>query len=156
VAIARYTGAFPLPVRAPAMLNQAGLFQAIANAVLVLHVGYVLFVVLGLVLILFGAWRHWHWVSNYWFRLTHLAAIAVVVVQTWFGLACPLTTLEQFLRTRAGQTVYSGDFIAYWLQKFLFFDAGPIVFIALYTCFGMLVALSWVLVRPVRRHHKLR
>ena len=29
-----------------------------------------------------------------WFRLAHLTAIAVVVLQAWFGVICPLTTLE--------------------------------------------------------------
>ena len=62
----------------------------------------VLFVVAGLVLVVAGNLRHWPWVNHLWFRLAHLAAIAVVVAESWFGMACPLTTLEMWLRAEAG------------------------------------------------------
>ena len=40
-------------------------------------------------------------------RLAHLAAIAVVVAESWLGLTCPLTTLESWLRARAGVAPYA-------------------------------------------------
>lgn len=123
----------------------------LANAVLIAHVGVVLFIIGALVLTLVGGWRGWAWVRNVWFRSLHLAGIAYVALEAWLGIVCPLTTLELWLRSRAGQAVYEGDFIAYWLRKLLFYEAEPWVFIAAYTGFGLLVALSWVLVPP-RRH----
>lgn len=125
-------------------------YQTLANAVLALHVGVVLFIVGSLVLILAGGVRGWRWVRNPWFRALHLAAIVVVVLQSWAGIMCPLTTLEHWLRARAGQVSYEGDFIAYWLSKLLFFEAPPWVFIAVYSAFGLLVALSFYFVPPVR------
>lgn len=125
-------------------------YQTLANAVLALHVGVVLFIVGSLVLILAGGVRGWRWVRNPRFRALHLAAIAVVVLQSWAGVMCPLTTLEHWLRARAGQVSYEGDFIAYWLSKLLFFEAPPWVFIAVYSAFGLLVALSFYFVPPVR------
>ncbi len=125
-------------------------YQTLANAVLALHAGVVLFIVGSLVLILAGGVRRWRWVRNPWFRALHLAAIVVVVLQSWAGVMCPLTTLEHWLRARAGQVSYEGDFIAYWLSKVLFFEAPPWVFIAVYSAFGLLVALSFYFVPPVR------
>lgn len=123
-------------------------YRLLANAVLVLHVGVVLFVVAGLILTLVGGALRWRWVRNFWFRAAHLAAIAYVALQSWFDIVCPLTTLEQWLRTQAGQVAYEGDFIGYWLGRLLFYQAPPWVFITTYSMFGLLVVWSWFAVRP--------
>ena len=125
-----------------------GFFQLLANAVLVLHVSIVLFIVGGLLLTLVGAACKWAWVKNFWFRGLHLAGIAYIAMEAWLGIICPLTTLEQWLREQAGQAVYAGDFVAYWLRKFMFYEAEPWVFIAAYSGFGLLVLLSWFLCAP--------
>lgn len=130
------------------MPETSGCYQLLADAVLALHAGVVLFVVGGLCLVLLGGARRWRWVRNFWFRVLHLAAIAYVALQSWFGIVCPLTTLEQWLRGRTGQAAYEGDFIAHWLGKLLFFRAEPWVFVVVYSIFALLVAASWLLVRP--------
>lgn len=121
-----------------------------ADAILLLHVIFVAFVVIGLLLIFAGKWRHWRWVHNFWFRLLHLLAIAYVVLQSWLGAICPLTIWEMQLRARAGDAVYSGSFIAHWLGQLLYYRAPEWVFIVIYTGFGALVAASWYWVRPRR------
>jgi hypothetical protein len=126
------------------------LFQALANAVLGIHVLFVLFVVGGLILIIAGGCLKWHWIRNLWFRLGHLAAIGFVVLESWLGIFCPLTTLELWLRGLAGQTTYEGDFIAFWLRKIIFFEGPPWVFTVVYTVFGAMVILSWVIFPPLR------
>lgn len=136
------------------MTNAFYLF--LANAVLIAHLGVVLFIIGALVLTLLGGWRGWDWVRNVWFRSLHLAGIAYVALEAWLGIVCPLTTLELWLRSRAGQAIYDGDFIAYWLRKLLFYEAEPWVFIAAYTVFGLLVALSWMLVPPRRNRSQLQ
>ena len=133
------------------MLNNSA-YLALADAVLVLHVAIVLFVIGGLVLILVGNRRAWLWVNTWWFRLAHLGAIAVVVAEAWFGVTCPLTTLEAWLRLRAGASAYGGSgFIEHWLQRLLYYDAPPWVFTFGYTLFALLVALAWWRYPP-RRH----
>ena len=124
-----------------------------ADALLLAHVLFVLFVVLGLLLVFAGWRRSWSWVRNPWFRVAHLAAVAVVVLQSWLGVICPLTTWEMALRAKAGDTVYGGTFIAHWLGEFLYWDAPAWVFAVCYSLFGLLVVLSWVWVppRPFRR-----
>ena len=122
-----------------------------ADAVLLLHVLFVLFVVAGLLLVLAGKLLAWSWVRNWWFRVAHLAAIVVVALQAWFGVVCPLTTLEMSLRRRAGGATYEGTFISHWLQSILYYRAPAWVFAVCYTAFALLVVLSWVWVRPNRR-----
>ena len=124
------------------------LYHTLADLVLIAHVGFVAFVVVGLGLILAGGFLGWNWIRNPWFRLAHLAAIGVVALESWFGITCPLTILELHLRERAGDTTYDSTFIAHWLQKLLFFDAPSWVFTAGYTLFGLLVVASWCQFRP--------
>jgi hypothetical protein len=119
-----------------------------ADAVLMVHVGFVIFVVLGLMLILIGGGLGWSWVRNRRFRLLHLSAIGVVILQSWLGVICPLTVLEMFLRERAGEAGYTGSFIAHWLENLLYFEAPAWVFALVYSLFGLLVAASWFWVRP--------
>lgn len=123
-----------------------------ADAVLLLHVLFVVFVVIGLLLILAGKLMSWGWVRNWWFRVIHLAAIGIVVLQSWLGVICPLTTLEMFLRGKAGDTTYAGSFVAHWLESILYYQAPAWVFAACYTAFAAVVVLSWVWVRPHGRH----
>jgi Protein of Unknown function (DUF2784) len=83
-------------------MTEATMLRVLADAVLLLHVAVVLFVVGGLLLVVFGNLRGWAWVNARWLRLAHLAAIGVIVAETWLGLVCPLTTLEMWLRAQAG------------------------------------------------------
>ena len=128
-------------------------YQVLADAVLVLHLGIVVFIVAGLVLVVAGNVRGWRWVNAWWFRLAHLAAIGVVVAQAWLGQVCPLTTLEVWLRGRSGQPVYAGSFVAHWVQRILFYDAPPWAFTLAYTLFGLLVIAVWWRFPPLRRRH---
>ena len=123
-------------------------FNVLANAVLLLHFGIVLFVVGGLVLIIFGNLLSWRWVNSLWFRSTHLAAIAIVVAESLLGITCPLTTLESWLRAQAGSSAYGGGFIEHWVARLLFYQAPPWVFTLAYTLFGLLVAVVWVRFPP--------
>lgn len=125
-------------------------YRVAADLVLIVHVLFVLFVMLGLLLIIAGGALRWSWVRNPWFRLAHCAAIVVVVLQAWLGVICPLTTVEMALREKAGDATYSGSFIAHWLGKLLFYEAPSWVFTLAYTAFGALVAASWIWVRPRR------
>ncbi len=129
-------------------MDSGFLYLLAADLLLFGHVLFVAFVVLGLALVLLGKPLGWAWVCNPWFRFVHLAAIAVVVLQSWIGLICPLTTWEMALRERAGDVVYSGSFISYWLESLLYFQAPAWVFTLCYTVFGAAVAASWFWIRP--------
>jgi hypothetical protein len=129
-------------------------YQLLADALLIIHFGVVLFVVGGLVVVVAGNRLQWRWVNHRWFRLAHLAAIAFVVVQAWAGQACPLTTLESWLRVRAGRSAYDESFVEHWLQRLIYCDAPFWVFTAAYTAFAVLVLLAWWRFPPRRGRGK--
>lgn len=131
-------------------MDSGFLYLLAADLLLFGHVLFVAFVVLGLALVLIGKLWGWAWVRNPWFRFAHLAAIGIVVLQSWVGLICPLTTWEMALRERAGDVVYAGSFISHWLESLLYFQAPAWVFAACYTGFGIVVIASWLWVRPRR------
>jgi Protein of Unknown function (DUF2784) len=126
------------------------LLLMLADAILVVHVLFVFFVVFGLVAVYLGYFLNWLWVRHLSFRLLHLLAIGIVVLQSWLGVICPLTIWEMALRKEAGAGTYAGSFIQHWLHQLLFYTAPDWVFILLYSAFGLLVLASWFLVRPKR------
>jgi len=125
-------------------------YSILADLVLVTHTLVVFFIVGGLALVLLGAALGWAWIRYYWFRMAHLAAIAVVALQSWLEIFCPLTTLEMYLRNQAGQAAYSESFIAHWLHGLLYYEAPFWVFSLCYTLFGLTVLAAWVLIPPRR------
>lgn len=134
-------------------------YQIAADGLLVLHVLFILFVVLGLACIAAGWAHNWRWTRNPWFRAGHLAAISIVVLQAWLGLNCPLTIWEMQFRERAGQFTYSGSFIEHWLHRLIFYEADAWVFILAYTVFGIAVIATWIGYPPrrgVRREKSAR
>lgn len=131
-------------------------YALLADLVLALHAAVVLFVVGGLALIVAGNLARWRWVNGWWFRLAHLAAIGVVVAESWLGIACPLTTLEYWLRGEAGTAAGADGFIAYWLGRLLYYQLPARVFLLAYTLFGILVVLAWWRYPPQRRRRRAR
>jgi hypothetical protein len=128
-----------------------GFYRTLADLVLAIHFGIVVFVVGALPLIVVGNLRGWALVNALWFRLVHLVAIAVVAAQAWVGVVCPLTTLESWLRARAGQATYETSFIEHWLTRLLFYEAPQWVFTAAYTVFCLAVAAAWWRFPPRKR-----
>ena len=82
----------------------------LADLVVVVHFSFVLFVILGGLLVL------------RWPRLAylHLPAAAWGVLIEFAGWVCPLTPLEQSLRLKAGEQGYSGSFIEHYVLPLLY------------------------------------
>ncbi|MES2564878.1 MAG: DUF2784 domain-containing protein [Pseudomonadota bacterium] len=117
-----------------------------ADAVLVLHFAFVLFVVGGLAAIWCGAALRWKWVRDRRFRLAHLAAIFFVTAEALAGIACPLTVWEDALRGAPGDT----SFIARWVHSVMFYHLPEWIFTLAYALFAAIVALTFWLVPPQR------
>src|SRR4051794_38654141 len=94
-------------------------YEAMADAILVIHTAYVAFVVLGELAILIGAVLKWRWVRNMWFRLIHLAAIAIVALEAVFDVNCPITDWEVALRKKAGQEISDVSFVARLMDQIM-------------------------------------
>ena len=86
------------------------LFGLAAEAVVAFHFAFVLFVVLGGLLV-------WRWPRVAWVHLPCAVWGALVEVT---GLICPLTPLEKWLRESAGLASYGGGFIAHYIVPLLY------------------------------------
>lgn len=119
-----------------------------ANAVLLLHLTYVSFVVVGLLAIVIGLMMRKSWARSPGLRIAHLTAIGIVVGETLLGITCPLTILERRLREAAGQPAVEGDFIASWVHRLMFFDLPPWLFATMYVAFGLTVLAIFLIAPP--------
>lgn len=127
------------------MLVNMALF---ADLVLVTHFLFVAFVVGGLAVIWLGAAFNWTWIRNFWFRAAHLGAIGFVVTESLVGILCPLTVLEDALRQSSQP---ESSFIQRWVSRLLYYDLPERVFTITYLVFGLIVALTFIYIRPERR-----
>ena len=123
----------------------------LADLIVVLHLGYVLFVLVGFALIWLGVWFRWEWVRRPRFRIPHLVFTVIVPLEALIGLECPLTTWERQLRARAGEAAESISFIGRLARDLLFYQAEQWVFTACYVGFGVLVVATFFLVPIGRR-----
>ena len=82
----------------------------LADAVLVLHLGFIVWAVAGGLALL---WRPW-------LAAVHLPAAAWAAWISFSGGICPLTPLEQRLRRDAGQQGYEGGFIEHYVGALIY------------------------------------
>jgi hypothetical protein len=85
-------------------------YRAAADAILVSHLAFVLFVVFGALLLL--RWPRLAWL--------HIPAVVWAAFIEFSGMICPLTPLEVALRQRAGQAGYGGGFIDHYVVSLLY------------------------------------
>lgn len=85
-------------------------YRLLADAILLLHLAFVLFAVLGGLLLL----RHPRLIC------LHLPALLWGVTVEWADWICPLTPLENQLRMLGGQAGYAGGFIEHFVLMVLY------------------------------------
>ena len=81
-----------------------------AELIVILHLGFILFVLFGGFLIL-----KWHRIV--WLHLPAVIWGALIELAGWY---CPLTPLEQSLRQAAGEGGYSGGFIEHYIVPLIY------------------------------------
>ena len=86
------------------------LHRVLADLALVLHAAFVAFAIAGALLAL-----RWHWIP--WL---HLPAVAWGAVVEFTGWICPLTPLENALRSAGGSAGYSGSFLEHYIFPLLY------------------------------------
>ncbi|MGD8591028.1 MAG: DUF2784 domain-containing protein [Chromatiales bacterium] len=98
------------------------IYKAIADLLVGIHFTFILFVVLGGLLVL----------KRTWVALLHLPCVAWGVLIEWQGWICPLTPLEIHFRELAGGAGYPGGFIEHYLMPLIYpADLTPTLQIAL-------------------------
>ena len=86
------------------------IYRALADLVLVTHLAFAVFTVLGGLLVLRRRSLLW----------PHLAAVLWGVVIQWANWTCPLTPLESRLREAGGEAGYEGGFVEYYVSMILY------------------------------------
>jgi hypothetical protein len=129
-------------------------YGVLADFVVVVHLAYVAFVVLGQLVIIAGAAFRWQWIRNFSFRLIHFAAIVIVALEAVFGIECPLTIWEYRLRLLAGEEGSADSFVARGVHAVMFYEAPDEVFTTAYVSFALAVLLTLWLVPPRRTRHR--
>ena len=97
------------------------LYRLLADFVLVIHFCFVLFTVFGGLLVL----------RRRWIAALHLPAVVWGILIEFFWWTCPLTTIENMLRQRGGESGYDGGFIDYFVSLVLYMPLAPSVRFAL-------------------------
>jgi hypothetical protein len=87
--------------------------QRLADLVLVAHLGFIVFAVFGGLLAL----------RVRWLPLVHLPSVAWGAFVELTGRVCPLTPLENALRSGSGDAGYSGSFVEHYLLPIVYPDA---------------------------------
>jgi hypothetical protein len=126
----------------------------LADVIVVAHLAFAAFIVLGFVAIGVGGWRGWGWVRHRKLRWAHALAMGLVGVEALIGMACPLTVWEAALRERAGQSADPGAFVARIASRLLFYDFPPWVFTTAYLALTAAVLLLWRWLPPVGRKRR--
>ena len=119
---------------------------SLADLVLLLHFAFVLFVVGALLAIWMGVRLHWGIARQRVFRLAHLSAVWFVAIETLLGFACPLTLLEDALRTN--NNAEGGGFLQRWVSRILYWDLPPWVFAVAYLLFAIVVTATYLKYPP--------
>jgi hypothetical protein len=86
------------------------LYRLVAEAVLLLHLAFIVFVILGAAL---AARRRW-------LAFVHVPAAAWGFFIELTGRACPLTSAENYLRIKSGEAGYPESFIEHYLLAIIY------------------------------------
>ncbi len=117
----------------------------LADLVLLLHFGFVVFVVGGLCAVWIGIAVDRRFARHRAFRLVHLCAVWFVAIETLLGFACPLTILEDSLRSN---NLAEGGFLQRWVSQLLYWDLPVWVFALAYILFALIVTGTYIKYPP--------
>jgi hypothetical protein len=95
------------------------LYHLLADVVFVVHLAFIIFVIVGALLV-------WWW---RWMVIPHLVAVIWGLAIEFLSAPCPLSPLEQMLLQRAGEEAYGGGFIDHYLVPLIYPDAHPRFFL---------------------------
>jgi len=123
-------------------------YKIFADTIIVVHFLFILFMLFGFFLTLYGIFFRHKFFDRWLFRLLHLLGIFYVVSLSILGKYCPLTILENELRLRYEvYSVYSGSFIVHYLEKLVYPDVNPLV-IQIPTVFLAIFTIVVFIIKP--------
>ena len=123
----------------------------LADIIAIIHLGYVIYVILGFILIVVGIICRWKWIRNLPFRITHLLAIVGVACEALLGINCPLTVLESKLRYALNLSEERVSFIGAIVDSLLYYNAPGWLFTIIYAAFAIVVVITFIIAPPKRK-----
>jgi hypothetical protein len=123
------------------------LYRALADFVVILHLAFVVFAVGGGTLVL--RWRRLAWL--------HVPAVVWAALIEFAGWVCPLTPLENRLRTLSGEGGYTGGFVEHYILPILYPSAltRQVQYVLGFLVLAINVAVyGWLLSVRIRERHK--
>ncbi len=125
-------------------------YKILADAIVIIHFGWILFMLLGFVLTLRSFFRKDFW-DRWLFRTIHLFGIMYVSSLAIMRRDCPLTLLENALRAKYDPSVaYPGSFMVYYVEKFVYPDVN-LWLILIPTAFIAIFSIIIYIVRPPQK-----
>jgi len=121
------------------------LYSLAANTLLVIHLLFIIFVVLGGCLVF--KWR--------WLVFLHLPAATWGALVEFQGWLCPLTPWEQYLRQSAGEASYKSGFIEHYLAPLIYpanLNYDMQIVLGSFVIIINLVIYGFLILRSVRRN----
>lgn len=118
---------------------------ALANGLVVIHAGYLIYLVI-------GGFVAWFRTAAFW---PHAVAVAWALAVVTFSIDCPLTQWENQLRAAAGEQPYESSFIDHYVAG-LVYPEGATLTAELVA--ALIVLVSWIPLaargyRRLMRHH---
>lgn len=123
-------------------------YHALSNLVLIIHLAFVLFVVLGGFLVL-------KWKSLAWLHVPAFLWGALIELAGW---VCPLTPLENWLREKGSGLVYRTDFIEHYILSLLYptiLTRSSQIFLGLFVLIVNLGLYGWILWRTAPKKARM-
>jgi len=123
------------------------LYRLLADLIMIAHLVWVLFVLVVFVLTIRAFWRPSFW-DRWVIRSVHAAGLLLTALVAILDEICPLTVWEFALRRRHDPSGdYPGSFVIGYLQKLLYPDVDPLVYLLpMYVIAGSSVLMY--LIRP--------
>lgn len=91
-------------------MDSTSIYRMLADAVVIVHLGFIVFVVTGGFLAVFFPKIIW----------VHLPCVVWGIVVELAGYVCPLTPLENLFRDMSGNGRYSGDFVMHYIEPLIY------------------------------------
>ena len=132
-------------------------YRLLADALVALHLIWILFMLAGFVLALWGIFFKKSVLDWLWFRTFHLAGIIYVAALSIQGKLCPLTVWENQLRTKADPTApYTGSFVIHYVEKLVYPEIDPALLQAATLLLGGFSILAYLFAPPRKLRILLR
>lgn len=125
-------------------------YGLLADLILLIHFGVVLFNLFWLVAVPVGAWQGWNFVRLRGWRIAHLILMALVAVQPLLGRVCLLTIWQYAFDEKKGDVVSIFPAVRAWVISLMYWQAPPWAFTVMYVAgFAFTIALwKWVPPQP--------